>query len=948
MEPIKNGLKCWLEGVDVTNSSTTWKDRSGNNNNFSITGSLATEKNMAVFSGSQYAKINNLNIEHGTIEITVAYDSEGKSPHGFGSWESNKYKFTFGVYSIRTRKKSDPLSGAGSWDFRTSQNIKYGDVATYGLSYNENTYSIFYNGKIIDKGVSSEIPSITSFYLGLKSDDNTKHAGKIKSLRIYNRKLEHHEILANYQYELLDRNNNLYVNNNNLPKIIEKLSDASNIKITGNKYGNRVQTVIDKIVEKADNVTKAINQEVVNNTHSFKVGKGNNVNVSTDVQDSFSEIAIKGQTYQNLILQDSMTKHTNVTIENDIVTLLDTYNNFEGITYKTLTKANTTYTVVFNVKEMFKNGIGYKIEINNGSYLYNSAAKLGINKIKITTKEDMTNPYVSILKTSTAVGTMKFSKNILLLEGDHTNNPNLPSYFEGIVGVGDKSKNLFNGKLEEGVLNETTGLPMNYNGRCRSVNYIEVDKNADYGIQIQNTETSRPWTTVFLYDSNKKYINNIQDSNGASNLIFNTNNAKYIKFKANVKVSSITEIQIKKGNLDTLYEPYYDGYKVEVKSNGKNLYDIHNDITLTYGISIIEEGIITTKTLTKYATFGLVDNIYSASNKIFDKSTKIMKGKKYSISCKVRRISGEGNLNYFAIFGFNKDENKYISSGITYGGITNINLSNDWLEFKYSNIAIDDFDTVCPCFQVQGSANNLVLQVKDIQIEESDASTSYEYFKLDKTEFLLDQPLMKLPNGVYDEITKDGKLIRRIGKIVLDGTGDIVNDFPPSQNTTIAFSVKQGIHLNIDNVSSISDKFINIDGNNYWNEDKEGFMSSSGNRFKFRIEKNKLESKDVVGLKKWLSQNPVTIYYQLSTPTVTELFVQCLRIFKDGYLTFSTLVAPESTHIVQLKKSAQIQNTIKQSQLLDNKITVLENNYDSLVLSTMSTLNDLELDYTLK
>lgn len=85
MEPIKNGLKCWLEGADVTNSSTTWKDRSGNNNNFSITGSLTTENNMAVFSGSQYAKINNLNIEHGTIEITAAYDNGGTSVHGFGS-----------------------------------------------------------------------------------------------------------------------------------------------------------------------------------------------------------------------------------------------------------------------------------------------------------------------------------------------------------------------------------------------------------------------------------------------------------------------------------------------------------------------------------------------------------------------------------------------------------------------------------------------------------------------------------------------------------------------------------------------------------------------------------------------------------------------------------------------------------------------------------------------
>ena len=52
--------------------------------------------------------------------------------------------------------------------------------------------------------------------------------------------------------------------------------------------------------------------------------------------------------------------------------------------------------------------------------------------------------------------------------------------------------------------------------------------------------------------------------------------------------------------------------------------------------------------------------------------------------------------------------------------------------------------------------------------------------------------------------------------------------------------------------------------------------------------------------------------------------------------------------MVQLNKSAQIQNAIKESQSLNNRINVLENNYDNLMLSTISRLNDLELNYTLK
>ena len=114
------------------------------------------------------------------------------------------------------------------------------------------------------------------------------------------------------------------------------------------------------------------------------------------------------------------------------------------------------------------------------------------------------------------------------------------------------------------------------------------------------------------------------------------------------------------------------------------------------------------------------------------------------------------------------------------------------------------------------------------------------------------------------------------------------------------------------------------------------------------IKKEKLTSPDLTGFKQWLSQNQTTVYYELETPITTELPAPYLRIFKDGHLTFNTLVAPESSHLVQLNKSAQIERSIKESQSLDNRINVLENNYDNLILFTMSRLNDLELNYTLK
>lgn len=123
---------------------------------------------------------------------------------------------------------------------------------------------------------------------------------------------------------------------------------------------------------------------------------------------------------------------------------------------------------------------------------------------------------------------------------------------------------------------------------------------------------------------------------------------------------------------------------------------------------------------------------------------------------------------------------------------------------------------------------------------------------------------------------------------------------------------------------------------------------TANNELRYAIPKTILAGNGTHLFKQWLSQNPTTVYYELAEPIATELPAPCLRIFKDGHLTFNTLVAPESTHVVQLNKSGQIQNAIKESQSLDNRIDVLENNYDTLMLSTISRLNDLELNYTLK
>ena len=588
------------------------------------------------------------------------------------------------------------------------------------------------------------MPNIISFYLGYKSDSNKKGIGNIKSLKIYDRKLEPYEILANYQYELLDRNTNLYVNENNLPKIVDKLSNASNIKITGNKYGNRVQTVVDKIVEKADDVTKAIEQEVINDSYSFKVGTGN-VDVSADVKDGFGEVGIKGVTYQNLIIPNSMTKPNNIIIDGDIVTLLDSYNTFEGITYKALTKKNTTYTVVLDVKELFEDGIGYKIQINDGAYLYNEPLKPGINVIKIATKENGDNYHIAILKVSTAVGTMKFSKKILLLEGDYTNDPNLPSYFEGIVGVGDKSKNLLNPnsfKSSTGISmieNQVINIDVPTDGGQRTIFEGLNLPAGTYRVTTKVLEGEYTGGNLLFYDSNGEKFTE-KRLIGSYTINATNNNINKLSIWA-VKGICKIRIQLEKGSSETPYEPYYDGHKIEILSNGKNLYKPNLHIKSANGLTFSLHGntLIVNGTCTKIVDFRPINITESIALELYNYVNKLPAGTTLSLS------NNLGLKNYFSLK----------RNGVqTYPANTFI-------------IQEGDYDISCFVrFEEGQSYNNAEL---NIQLEINNVATEFEPYVSDKTQILLDEPLMRLPNGVCDEITRDGKLIRRVGKIVFTG-----------------------------------------------------------------------------------------------------------------------------------------------------------------------------------
>lgn len=256
--------------------------------------------------------------------------------------------------------------------------------------------------------------------------------------------------------------------------------------------------------------------------------------------------------------------------------------------------------------------------------------------------------------------------------------------------------------------------------------------------------------------------------------------------------------------------------------------------------------------------------------------------------------------------------------------------------------------------------------IKDFQLEEHSSVTSSEPYVEDKTQILLDEPLMKLPNGVCDEITRDGKLIKRTYKFKLnrESLNNFVHVWGYQDATTDYIRFYRYIRdTNLPRFSRFSNgnglcNLISTNANGYRQEKETFGVGGSGENLyiSFSISSDKIPNFDFDNygsvenrnlILDYLDKNNYEIYYELETPMITELSAPSLRIFKDGHLTFNTLVAPTSTHLVQINKSAQIERSIKEVQGLDARVERLEGFYDDMILETAHKLSTLDFDFSL-
>lgn len=257
---------------------------------------------------------------------------------------------------------------------------------------------------------------------------------------------------------------------------------------------------------------------------------------------------------------------------------------------------------------------------------------------------------------------------------------------------------------------------------------------------------------------------------------------------------------------------------------------------------------------------------------------------------------------------------------------------------KNSRFTIDKKTTFIIRF-LKDSNNNVIFE--DIQITKDMTPTEYEPYKSNQKEILLNEPLRGLPGGAKDTIEKVNgkwKLIRRCREMILNGKENWGATGGGGHATKNTFEInlpyngpRQG------SISCLSDLFANnvtsgIPDENCFRCVYDGIVNK-GIFLLFSPRTSLIPYRDTNAWKKWLSQNPVKVIYELETPIIEDIDPVVLQCWKGGNIFIDEVLPVESTHTVALNKPAQIQNNIEELTSLRDRVQKLEEQYNSTILT---------------
>lgn len=275
------------------------------------------------------------------------------------------------------------------------------------------------------------------------------------------------------------------------------------------------------------------------------------------------------------------------------------------------------------------------------------------------------------------------------------------------------------------------------------------------------------------------------------------------------------------------------------------------------------------------------------------------------------------------------------SSCLIYFNGTITELNGVYLNHSITKTTDSNGNLYIGMFKTRDYYNDIVSGKYYVKLQEGATATPYEQHL--ETQITANLPMGEFIgkiNNTYKDTLKveynedDGqhhlKLYKNVGKVVLNGT----EGWGINQTTTnhISFYLSSAPYKDI--VIGKSDLFGDI---RVWDGDvtdaTEEAMWSHGNgtSFGIKILKSRLVSEDVAGFKQWLSENPVTVYYELAEPYEIDLGIvdmpitynEITNLFTDSNL-MPTMNIEYYTAILENAKDTIIGQDIYLQNEVDN------------------------------
>lgn len=464
-----------------------------------------------------------------------------------------------------------------------------------------------------------------------------------------------------------------------------------------------------------------------------------------------------------------------------------------------------------------------------------------------------------------------------------------------MVNCGDRTKNLLPTNVndwEQGTIDATTGETQESTTRIRTKKYYEIENDKDYYISLENNGYG--FVNIILYDSNKSYLGqyySIDSSiNGAINLKINIpsstiSNIKYYRAtlrkssnSATITAEEISTIKpmIALGDTKLDFEPY--GYKIPVNVRSDNLFD--KDNANIYGGYINGNGYVSgsgTGTSDTIVYIECESNTTYTLKKMLQSDTE---NNRFRIGCTSEIPTRNMQTTNFFKYNDGTTETQYI--------YTTSSTAKYLLFYCGAASSTTTREQILNSIQI---------------VKGSTVPSEYISYYNQTTNIYLEEPLKKI-NGYNDYIDfKNKKVIRNIGKIVLNGTENWFGYRGQSDQYLYRVFGSSGSLIFANTGAEMMSNYFKQNINAVNNANDNGIYCLTNNILYMSIDKKLLDDTEPASLKKFLLQQynankPVIVYYVLATPIEENIELPNIpTINRNNTLNIETEVTPSQVYI---------------------------------------------------